>query len=174
VTGAVILGDTGIGMSVRGEQFWLDKTRANQIRPHARPRYTLTPSLVFKGDTPMMALGTPGGDNQDQTILQAFLDIVEFWPDWYPNLHEAFEWPRVQTLHFYGSFWPHNSGFNHLNVEANIPDAVFNELRARGHDVGRIRAFGMNGCATAVLIDPASNNRIAGADRRRDCYAMAY
>ena len=26
VPGAVILGDTGIGMSVRGEQFWLDKT----------------------------------------------------------------------------------------------------------------------------------------------------
>jgi hypothetical protein len=41
-----------------------------------------------------------GGDNQDQTILQAFLDIVEFWPGWYPNLHEAFEWPRVQRLHF--------------------------------------------------------------------------
>ena len=50
ITGAVILGDTGIGMSVRGEQFWLDKTRANQMRPHARPRYTLTPSMVFKGD----------------------------------------------------------------------------------------------------------------------------
>ena len=55
IRGAVILGDTGIGMSVRGEQFWLDKTRANQIRPRARPRYTLTPSLVFKGDMPMMA-----------------------------------------------------------------------------------------------------------------------
>ena len=93
VPGAVILGDTGIGMSVRGEQFWLDKTRANQIRPHARPRYTLTPSLVFKGDTPMMALGSPGGDNQDQTILQAFLSVVEFWDDWYPNLHVAFERP---------------------------------------------------------------------------------
>ena len=26
----------------------------------------------------------------------------------------------------------------------------------------------------AVLIDPASGNRIAGADPRRDCYAMAY
>jgi gamma-glutamyltranspeptidase/glutathione hydrolase len=174
IGGAVILGDTGIGMSVRGEQFWLDKTRAAQLRPRARPRYTLTPSIVLRDGQHFMALGTPGGDNQDQTILQAFLDIVEFWPDWYPNLHEAFEWPRVQTLHFYGSFWPHNSGFNHLNVEANIPDEVFNELRARGHDVGRIRAFGMNGCATAVLIDPASNNRIAGADRRRDCYAMAY
>ncbi|MGH9218462.1 MAG: gamma-glutamyltransferase family protein, partial [Vicinamibacterales bacterium] len=106
VPGAVILGDTGIGMSVRGEQFWLDKNHANQIRPRARPRYTLTPSLVFKGDVPMMALGTPGGDNQDQTILQALLSIVDFWNDWYPNLHAAIERPRVQTAHFYGSFWP--------------------------------------------------------------------
>jgi gamma-glutamyltranspeptidase/glutathione hydrolase len=174
VTGAVILGNTGIGMSVRGEQFWLDKTRANQIRPHARPRYTLTPSLVFKGDTPMMALGTPGGDNQDQTILQAFLSVVEFWDDWYPNLHAAFERPRVQTLHFYGSFWPHTAGFNQLNVEATVPDAVFEELRARGHDVSRLRPFGMSGCATAVMIDPVSGNRFAAADPRRDCYAIAY
>jgi len=174
VPGAVILGDTGIGMSVRGEQFWLDETRANKIRPHARPRYTLTPSMVFKGDMPMMGLGTPGGDNQDQTILQAFLSIVEFWDDWYPNLHGALERPRVQTLHFYGSFWPHKPGFNQLNVEATVPDAVYNELRARGHDVSRLRTFGMSGCATAVMIDPASGNRFAAGDPRRDCYAMAY
>ena len=174
VPGAVILGDTGIGMSVRGEQFWLDETRANKIRPHARPRYTLTPSMVFKGDTPMMGLGTPGGDNQDQTILQAFLSIVDFWDDWYPNLHGALERPRVQTLHFYGSFWPHKPGFNQLNVEATVPDAVYNELRARGHDVSRLRTFGMSGCATAVMIDPASGNRFAAGDPRRDCYAMAY
>jgi len=174
INGAVILGDTGIGMSVRGEQFWLDPTRAAQIRPRSRPRYTLTPSIVFKGDVPMMGLGTPGGDNQDQTILQAFLAIVDFWGDWYPNLHAAFERPRVQTLHFYGSFWPHTAGFNKLNVEATIPDAVYNELRARGHDVSRLPAFGMSGCATAVMIDPVTRNRFAGADPRRDCYAIAY
>jgi gamma-glutamyltranspeptidase / glutathione hydrolase len=174
IPGAVILGDTGIGMSVRGEQFWLDPTRAAQIRPRERPRYTLTPSIVFKGDVPMMGLGTPGGDNQEQTILEAFLSIVDFWEDWYPNLHAAIERPRVQTLHFYGSFWPHTPGFNKLNVEAAIPDAVFNGLRARGHDVSRIRTFGMSGCATAVMIDPATQNRLAGADPRRDCYAMAY
>jgi gamma-glutamyltranspeptidase/glutathione hydrolase len=174
IPGAVILGDTGIGMSIRGEQFWLDKTRANQIRPHARPRYTLTPSIVLRNGQAFMALGTPGGDNQDQTILQAFLNIVEFWPDWYPNLHEAFEWPRVQTLHFFGSFWPHTPGFNKLNVESTIPDAVFQELKARGHDVSKIRPYSIASCATAVMIDPASQNRIAGADPRRDCYAMAY
>jgi gamma-glutamyltranspeptidase/glutathione hydrolase len=174
INGAVILGDTGIGMSVRGEQFYLDTTRANQIRPRARPRYTLTPSLVFKGDVPVMALGTPGGDNQDQTILQAFLSIVEFWDDWYPNLHAALERPRVQTLHFYGSFWPHEAGFNRLNVEATIPDEVYQELQSRGHDVRRLRPFGMSGCATAVMIDPATGNRLAAADPRRDCYAIAY
>ena len=79
IGGAVILADTGIAMSVRGEQFWLDETRANQLRPRARPRYTLTPSLILKDDKPFMALGTPGGDNQEQTILQAFLNVVEFW-----------------------------------------------------------------------------------------------
>ncbi len=174
VPGAVILGDTGIGMSVRGEQFWLDKTMANQIRPRARPRYTLTPSMVFRGETPLMALGTPGGDNQDQTIIQAFLNVVEFWEDWYPNLHRALEWPRFQTLHFHGSFWPHTPGFNKLNLEATIPDEVFNELKTRGHDVSRIRPYGMSGCATAVMVDPATQNRLAGADPRRDCYAVAY
>ncbi len=174
VPGSVILGDTGIGMSVRGEQFWLDKTRANQIRPRARPRYTLTPSLVFKGETPMLAIGTPGGDNQDQTILQALLSVVDFWDEWYPNLHFAFERPRVQTEHFYGSFWPHTPGFNRLNVEAMVPDEVYNELKARGHSVGRLRTFGMSGCATGVMIDPATGNRFAAADPRRDCYAIAY
>ena len=174
IRGAVILGNSGIGMSIRGEQFWLDKSRAAQLRPRSRPRYTLTPSIVLRNGQPFMALGTPGGDNQDQTILQAFLNIVEFWPDWYPNLHEAFEWPRVQTLHFYGSFWPHNGGFNKLNVESTIPDAVFKNLQARGHDVSKVKPLSIVGCATAVLIDPDSGNRIAGADARRDCYAMAY
>jgi gamma-glutamyltranspeptidase/glutathione hydrolase len=174
IGGAVILGDTGIGMSVRGEQFWLDKTRANQIRPRARPRYTLTPSLVFKGDTPLMGIGSPGGDNQDQTILQALLSIVEFWDDWYPNLHIALERPRAQTAHFYGSFWPHRAGFNRLNLEASVPEAVYKELQDRGHTMNKLRPFGMSGCATVVMIDPATQNRFAGADPRRECYAIAY
>jgi gamma-glutamyltranspeptidase/glutathione hydrolase len=174
IPSAVVLGSTGIPMSVRGESFWLDNDRAAQLRPRSRPRYTLTPSIVLHTGEPFLAIGTPGGDNQEQTILQTLLDVIEFWPEWYPNLHEAFRWPRVQTLHFYGSFWPHPAGFNKLNVEADVPDAVFEDLRSRGHDVSRIPAFSIPSCATAVLIDPATGNRIAGADPRRDCYAMAY
>jgi gamma-glutamyltranspeptidase/glutathione hydrolase len=174
IPSAVILGKTGIAMSVRGESFWLDKARAAQLRARSRPRYTLTPSIVLRNGEPFMAIGTPGGDNQEQTILQAFLNVVEFWPEWFPNLHAAFRWPRVQTLHFYGSFWPHTAGFNKLNVESDMPDAVFEDLKSKGHDVSKIAPASIPSCATAVLIDPASGNRIAGADPRRDCYAMAY
>jgi gamma-glutamyltranspeptidase / glutathione hydrolase len=169
-----ILGKTGVAMSVRGESFWLDPSRAAQLRPRSRPRYTLTPTIVLHNGQPFLAIGTPGGDNQEQTILQAFLNIVEFWPEWYPNLHEAFRWPRVQTLHFYGSFWPHPAGFNKLNVESDMPEAVYEELKTKGHDISKIAPASIASCATAVLVDPGSGNRIAGADPRRDCYAMAY
>ena len=161
-------------ISVRGEAFWLDKKRAAQLRPRSRPRYTISPSLVLKDGKPFLVIGTPGGDNQEQTILQTLLDILEFWPDWYPNLHEAFEYPRVQTAHFYATVWPHGGGFNKLNVESNIPDDVINTLRARGHDVTKVAPFSLVSCATAVIIDPGTGNRIAGADPRRDCYAAAY
>jgi gamma-glutamyltranspeptidase/glutathione hydrolase len=174
IGGAVILGDTGIGMSVRGEQFWLDKTRAAQLRPRSRPRYTLTPSIVLRDDEPFLAIGTPGGDNQEQTILQTFLNIVEFWPDWYPNLHTAIEWPRVQTLHFHASFWPHDTGFNRINIENTVPPEIIQALESRGHVVTTVPLFGISGCATAVMLDPHTGNRIAAADPRRDCYAMAY
>ena len=172
--GAVILGDTGIGMSVRGEQFWLDPTRASQLRPRSRPRYTLTPSIVSKDGEPFLAIGTPGGDNQEQTIVQTLLSIVEFWDAWYPNLHEAIEWPRVQTLHLHGSFWPHPLGLNRLNVEEDVGSVTIRALQARGHDVRVVPPRSISGCATAVMIDPTTETRIAGADPRRDCYAAAY
>ena len=171
---AVVLGKTGIPISVRGEAFRLDKTRAAQIRPRSRPRYTLAPTMVMKNGQPLMSIGTPGGDNQAQTILQAFLNVVEFWSDWYPNLHVAFERPRLQTLHLFGSPWPHTASFNRLNLEAGIPDSVLEELKVRGHDAARVAPFSIASCATAAMIDPATGNRIAGADPRRDCYAIAY
>jgi len=174
IGGAVILGDTGIGMSVRGEQFWLDSNKAAQLRPRSRPRYTLTPSIVLKEGQPFLAIGSPGGDNQEQTILQTFLNIVEFWPDWYPNLHAAIQWPRVQTLHFNASFWPHNTGFNRVNVENNLSAEVIESLTSRGHEINLTDIFGISGCSTAVMLDPDTGNRIAAADPRRDCYAIAY
>jgi gamma-glutamyltranspeptidase/glutathione hydrolase len=174
ITGGVVAGSTGVALSTRGEQFWLDATRAAQLRPRSRPRYTLTPGIVLKDGEPYLAIGTPGGDNQEQTILQAFLNIVEFGDKWYPNLHAAFELPRIQTFHFLGSFWPHRIDANRLDLEGGIGADVLESLKARGHNVRMVAPISISGCATAVLLDPRTGTRIAGADPRRDCYAWAY
>jgi len=174
IGGSVILGETGIAMSVRGEQFWLDETRAAQLRPRSRPRYSLTPSIVLRDGEPFLAIGSPGGDNQEQTILQTFLNIVEFEDAWYPNMHEAIALPRFQTLHFYESFWPHDTGFNRLNAESTVPIAILRDLSSRGHEVYQAPPLGLAACATIVMLDPDTQTRIAGADPRRDCYAVAY
>ena len=174
IGGSVILGATGIAISVRGEQFWLDETRAAQLRPRSRPRYSLTPSIVLRDGEPFLAIGTPGGDNQEQTILQTFLNIVEFEDAWYPNMHDAIALPRVQTLHFYESFWPHDTGFNRLNAESTVPISTLRDLASRGHEVYQAPPLGLAGCASIVMLDPNTKTRIAGADPRRDCYAAAY
>lgn len=174
IRGAVIISDTGIGLSIRGEQFWLDPTRAAQLRPRSRPRYTLTPSIVLRDGEPFLAIGTPGGDNQEQTILQTFLAIVEFEDLWYPALHDAIQLPRIQTLHYYESFWPHETGFNRLNAESAIPLPILRDLVARGHEVYRTPPLGIPSCATIVMLDPRTDDRVAGADPRNDCQALAY
>lgn len=174
ITGGVIAGNTGVGLSTRGEQFWLDATKAGQIRPRSRPRYTLTPSIILQNGEPFLALGTPGGDNQEQTILQALLNVLEFREKWYPNLHAAFELPRIQTFHFLGSFWPHRIDANRLDLETGIAPEVLEALKARGHNVRMVAPLSISGCATGVMIDPRTGSRIAGADPRRDCYAAAY
>ena len=129
---------------------------------------------MLRDNEPFLAIGSPGGDNQEQTILQNFLNIVEFPEEWYPNIHQASQFPRVQTLHFQASFWPHETGFNRLNVETNIEPDVIQELENRGHIIRRVPSLTIPGCATIVMLDPRDGARIAGADSRRDCYAMAY
>ena len=59
-------------------------------------------------------------------------------------------------------------------MEAYIDAAVIEEMRNRGHDINVVRPFSVSGCATAVMLDPATGNKIAAADPRRDCYAIAY
>ena len=157
---------TPASASVRGEQFWLDETGASKIRPHA-PAHTLAPSMVFWGDTPMMARHA-SGDNQDQTILQAFLSIVDFWDDWYP-LHVRSNARGSDALRCW-LVLAAQTGLTSSTSRRLFP-TPYNELRALPARREPAATFGMSG-ATAVAIDPASGN-VAAGDPRRDCYAMA-
>ena len=76
---APVAGDTGIAINNRGESFVLVAGHPNLVAPRKRPRITLTPSIALKEGKPYLAFSAPGGDAQDQTLLQVFLNIVESW-----------------------------------------------------------------------------------------------
>jgi len=73
--GAFLAGDTGVPLSNRMQVFDLDPVSPNVLAGGKRPRTTLTPTIVMKDGKPFLAISTPGGDSQDQQILNVLLNV---------------------------------------------------------------------------------------------------
>jgi gamma-glutamyltranspeptidase/glutathione hydrolase len=167
---AVVAGDTGVLMGQRLQSALTDPKSPNVVAPGKRPRITLTPTLVLKGGQPFMVLSTPGGDNQDQALLQVLLNIIEFGM----NPQEAVEAARFDTQHYVSSFDDHEFLPGSLNVESRIDEKTIAELKARGHKVNVQSAWGTLSSPTVVIFDPKTGVSSAGADPRRGRYAVAW
>jgi gamma-glutamyltranspeptidase/glutathione hydrolase len=168
--GAFVAGDTGVPMSNRMQAFRLDPASPNVLAGGKRPRTTLTPTVVLKDGKPFLAIGTPGGDSQDQQILQVLLNVIDFGLD----VQAAIEAPRVNSLHPESSFDDHRAQPGVLEVERTLAPAVIEELRARGH-ILRIRpAYGISTGIVAAGIDPVTGKLRGGADPRRERSLIAY
>ncbi len=133
--------------------------------PGKRPRVTLSPTLVLNADgSPFLAMSTPGGDNQDQAMLQVLLNIIEF--GMIPQ--EAVEAPRFQTEHFYASFAFHEFTPGKVNIERRVAKDTIDKLAALGH-LMEIRGDWSNASApTVILMRPGVLD--GGADPRRGRY----
>jgi len=167
---SVIAGDTGIPLTQRAQSFLLIEGHPNVVAPGKRPRITLSPTLVTRQGKPFLALSTPGGDNQDQSLLQVLLDIIEFGF----NAQTAIEAPRIQTRHLVSSFDIHAMYPNSLLVDERISEATFRDLAARGHKVER-RTVWQNGAApTAIRFLSETGVIEAGADPYGMRYADAW
>ncbi len=157
---SVIAGDTGIPLTQRGQQFVLVAGNPNEMAGGKRPRVTLSPTIVTHADgRPYMAMSTPGGDNQDQALLQMFLNVVEFGL----NAQQAVEAPRFQTRHLVSSFDNHAWNRGDLLLDERIPSAVVNDLIARGHHA-EPRSRYANGAAPVMIRVLPSAIIEAGAD----------
>ncbi|MEK6287674.1 MAG: gamma-glutamyltransferase family protein [Acidobacteriota bacterium] len=167
---AVVAGDTGVMLGQRMQSFLLEEGHPNVLQPGKRPRITLTPTLILKDGKPFMVLSTPGGDNQDQSLIQVMLNIVEFGM----NVQEAVEAPRFQTLHLVSSFDDHRFNPGMLNLEDRITKEVRDDLASRGHKVEMQAAFGNPSAPTVIRYYSDSGVIEAGADPRRGRYAIAW
>jgi gamma-glutamyltranspeptidase / glutathione hydrolase len=167
---AVVAGDTGVLMGQRMQSFLLDEGHPNVLQPGKRPRITLTPTLVLKGGKPFIVLSTPGGDNQDQSLIQVLLNIIEFGM----NVQEAVEAPRFQTLHLVSSFDDHRFNPGVLNLEDRIAKEAAADLASRGHKVEMQTAWGNPSAPTVIMLRTETGVIEAGADPRRGRYAIAW
>jgi gamma-glutamyltranspeptidase/glutathione hydrolase len=158
---SVIAGDTGVPLGIRMQSLLLTPGHPNQLQPGKRPRVTLSPTIVLKDGQPFLALSTPGGDNQDQALLQTLLNIIDFGM----TPQEAVEAPRFQTEHFYSSFGAHEFHPGRLNLEARIPRSTADRLAALGHKVN-VAGDWSNGSAPTV-IQVSKGVLHGGADPRR-------
>jgi gamma-glutamyltranspeptidase/glutathione hydrolase len=143
---SVIAGDTGIPLTQRAQTFLLVPGHPNELEGGKRPRITLSPTLVTRDGQALLALSTPGGDNQDQALLQLLLNVVEFGM----NAQDAVEAPRLQTRHLVSSFDNHAMNPGDLILDERYSPAVVEELKTRGHKV-QVRSRWASGSAPTMI-----------------------
>ncbi len=132
-----VIGELGFALGTRAQMFYLDPGLPNSLRPGVRPRTTLSPSLVLRDGAPWLALGTPGGDQQDQwqTAFLAGLFVADRAGS--ANLQAEIDAPMFHTNHFPSSFYPRESMPGQVLAEDRLGEDVLEALESRGHDIVR-------------------------------------
>jgi gamma-glutamyltranspeptidase/glutathione hydrolase len=162
----VIAGDTGIILNNRLCSFGLDPARVNALQPGKRPAHTLNTYMVFSGGEFFIAGGSPGADDQPQTNLQVLHNLLD--REMNPQL--AVEAPR----------WSHQPGTpprhelpDELRMEEGFEPEIVESLREKGHNVSVVDRWSF-GSAKIILQDRETGALMAGADPRREAYALGW
>ena len=141
--------DLGFCLGSRLQMCWLDEGLPASLTPGRRPRTTLSQTLVLRGGTPVLACGTPGGDQQDQWQLPFLLHHLVGGRD----LQEAIEAPSFHTTSIPSSFYPRETHPGELVAEDRLGPEVLAELERRGHRLLRAGDWTL-GRLSAVARDP--------------------
>ncbi len=122
----------GFCLGTRLQMTWLVDGHPASLTPGRRPRTTLTPTMLSCGDA-VTALGSPGGDQQDQWQLPALVRMLAggYTPQ------QAIDAPTLHTTSLADSFWPRTWTPAGAVVEDRLGAEVIAELERRGHRVRR-------------------------------------
>ncbi|WP_046508332.1 gamma-glutamyltransferase family protein [Streptomyces odonnellii] len=161
-----VVPELGFPLGTRLQMAWLDPGLPNSLTPGRRPRTTLTPSLALREGVPVLAFGTPGGDQQDQWQFHFFLALAlrarvrgGF------DLQGAIDAPNWHNDSFPGSFFPRGMRPGSVTVEAGTDPEVVEGLRRRGHEV-TVGEPWSEGRLCAVARDPETGVLSAAANPR--------
>lgn len=154
----------GTGLTLNNFMFWCEVDpecpTGNLLAPGKRWSCCMSPLHVLRNGKFWFSVGTPGSYGILHTTLQMLLNVVEFGAD----VQSAIEAPRFRVYEQ-----------TRMQVEDRFDAGVLAELTRRGHALESIGNYSpLVGGGQAVMIDPRSAARLAGADPRRDGYALAY
>ena len=162
-----VIPSLGWPLGTRAQMFWLEEGLPSSLRPGTRPRTTLCPGLALRQGEPYLAWGTPGGDQQEQWALHAFLRHVDLGM----NLQEAIDAPEFHTDHLISSFYPRGFVPKSLALESRFGSRTVADLQRRGHDVTLWPAWSA-GRVTAVAREPDGLLRAGANPRGMQGYAV--
>ncbi len=153
--------EVGFALGSRLQMMWLEQGLPSSLVPGRRPRTTLTPTLVLRDGIPVLACGSPGGDQQDQWqsvfLLRHLVGGL--------SLQEAIDAPQLHTTSFPGSFHPRATEPGVVLAESRLGADVVEGLRERGHEVLEQGPWTL-GRLCAVARDPGTGVLSAGANPR--------
>lgn len=153
--------ELGFCLGTRLQMTWLERDTPSTLAPGKRPRTTLTPTLVLRDGKAVTALGSPGGDQQDQWQLPYLLRTIV--GGYSPQ--QAVDSPTFHTTSMPGSFWPRTWEPGGAVVEDRLGEDVIAGLERRGHVVTRAGGWTL-GRLSAVVRDPATGVLQAAANPR--------
>jgi gamma-glutamyltranspeptidase / glutathione hydrolase len=151
----------GTGIVLNNILKWMDRDpeSPNVVRPGRKAGTMMSPTQVFRDGIFLLSIGTPGSYGILQTQPQMLLNALEFDM----NVQEAIEAPRVRVYRD-----------RLVDAESRIPEATRVGLAGRGHEVNLLDEWSwVVGGGQGIMRDPESGALMAGADPRRDGYALA-
>jgi len=152
--------ETGIVLHNRGGGFTLIPGHPNEIAGGKRPFHTLMATLVTSSSGSFeIALGTPGGHGQSQTVAQSLVQMLVL--DMAPQ-HSS-EAPRFRSY----------NGVR-LDVEDRISQSVRVALEEMGHELRLVGGWDTDSGNLLVVRRESNGVLRTGADMRREGAAMAW
>jgi gamma-glutamyltranspeptidase / glutathione hydrolase len=151
----------GTGLVLNNILKWSDRDPAspNVVKPGRKAGTMMSPTQVFQDGAFALSIGTPGSYGILQTQPQMLLNVLEFGL----NLQEAIEAPRIRVYRD-----------RLVDAESRVAETTRAELGRRGHQVNAIDDWSwVVGGGQGLMRDPESGALMAGADPRRDGYALA-
>ncbi|MBP1137433.1 gamma-glutamyltranspeptidase/glutathione hydrolase [Arthrobacter sp. PvP023] len=153
--------ELGFCLGTRLQMTWLEPGTPSTLTPGKRPRTTLTPTLVLRNGAAVTALGSPGGDQQDQWQLPYLLRTIVggYTPQ------QAIDAPTFHTTSMPGSFWPRTWEPGGAVVEGRLGEDVMAGLERRGHRITWAGDWTL-GRLSAVVRDPRTGVLLGAANPR--------